>query len=129
VATVPQVHGKCSKATFSTSWSALCALGVSTLRFDVYCPGDCVSVCLLSSGAFAPPDAQVKKYEAMVEMPILDTKPEVKVKSAADLAGLTEDLAGPVVIPELPSPPSPVKEAVPPSKKKSVGGLSAAFGR
>lgn len=75
--------------------------------------------------------SQVKKYEAMVEMPIVDTKPEPKAKSSADLAGLTEDLAGPVVIPELPNPPSPVKEAAPapPPKKKSVGGLSAAFGR
>jgi len=59
----------------------------------------------------ATPDeaiALVKKYEAMVELPIVAIKPAPKAKSSADLAGLVDDLAGPVVIPELPNPPSPV---------------------
>ena len=74
--------------------------------------------------------ALVKKYESLVDPPILDKKPLPAAPSVVDLAQMDDGvrLAGPVEVAELPAPPSPPPPADAP-RKKSVGGLSAAFSK
>ena len=103
--------------------------------------GDAVTCCedgmptwlgqLMCDGA-TPEEAMalVKKYESLVDPPILDKKPLPAAPSVVDLAQMDDGvrLAGPVEVAELPAPPSPPPPADAP-RKKSVGGLSAAFSK